>query len=454
VAVVIGAGIAGLAAAKVLADRYERVIVLDRDHLPDDASPRRGVPQGHQGHILLVAGRRALESLFPGLERELLTAGASSFDLGADFSFYRYGLVWPRMRVGLTLVSLSRPLLELTVRKRVVACANVTVRDRAAVSAVTGGDTGVRGVVLDNGEALPADLVVDCTGRGGRSDRWLAALGYPAPPVAEVKVGVAYATRLFRRRPGDLAGAAAGEVDAQDGGQGGSAGIFVLPTAPGEKRAGLALPVEGDRWLVSLGGWHIDHPPTEPGDFRRDAAKLPHPAIAGLVASAEPLSDIHTHRFPSSRRRRFEQVRRLPAGYVAVGDAICSFNPVYGQGMTCAALQAIALGSTLDEYGASAGFSAAMARDFYRRAAEIITTPWRFAVGGDFAYPETTGPRPPAVDLLNRYSRQVQLASMVSPEVRRAFTSVQHLVDPPGTLFRPAMVAKVLRAARRAPVRG
>jgi 2-polyprenyl-6-methoxyphenol hydroxylase-like FAD-dependent oxidoreductase len=283
---------------------------------------------------------------------------------------------------------------------------------------------------------VAADLVVDCSGRGSRSDRWLGALGFPAPDVTEVKVGVSYATRLFERADGDPAG---------------GAGALVLPTAPYEKRAGLLLPIEDDRWLVTLGGWHTEHPPAEPETFLRAAKDLPYPAIAGIVSGARPLTDIATHRFPSSRRRHFERLRRLPAGYVALGDAICSFNPVYGQGMTCAALQAQALGSMVDRHGAASG---ALARDFYRAAAGIVTTPWRFAVGADFNYPETTGPRPRAVHLLNRYSRQVQLASQVSLEVRRTFTAVQHLVAPPGALFRPSMVVKVLGAARRAPARG
>jgi 2-polyprenyl-6-methoxyphenol hydroxylase-like FAD-dependent oxidoreductase len=408
-------------------------MVIDRDRLTDDGAPRRGVPQGNHGHVLLVAGQRALAELFPGVEDDLHRAGATSFDIGADLSTYRFGTVWPPLPTGFRLISLSRPRLELVLRQRIAALPNVVIRDEVAVSGLTGTDGRVAGVVLDDGETVPADLVVDCSGRGGRSDRWLDALGYPAPAVVEVKVGVCYSTRLFRRGPGDLA---AGQ------------GIFVLPTPPAEKRIGLVLPIEDDRWLVSLGGWHTPHPPGDPDEFRADAAALPHSAIAELISGAEPLTDVTTFRFPSSRRRRFEQLRILPAGYVAVGDAICSFNPVYGQGMTCAALEALALRSTLERHG---GATTEMAREFYRAAALVIVTPWRFAVGGDFAYPETTGPRPFAIDLLNRYSRQVQLASLGSAEIRRTFMSVQHLVAPPKVLFRPLTVAKVLLAARHAP---
>jgi 2-polyprenyl-6-methoxyphenol hydroxylase-like FAD-dependent oxidoreductase len=427
-AVVIGAGIAGLAVSRTLADRYDHVIVLDRDSLPASPVPRRGAPQTYHPHVLLAAGQQALDELFPGLHDELTDSGALPFDPGTGLRAYRYGDSWPPQPAGLNLVSMTRPLLELTIRQRVAARANVSIRDGCAVAGVTNRADRVTGVVLDDGETIPADLVVDCSGRGSRSDRWLSTLGLPAPGSVEVKVGIAYATRLYRRKPGDL----------PDG-----AGVFVLPTPPDEKRVGLILPVEDDRWLVALGGWHGDH--AEPGEagFLAHARSLPYPAIGDVLTTLEPLSDIVTHQFPSSRRRRFERLRSLPTGYLAAGDAICSFNPVYGQGMTCAALEALALGRVLDSSP-----EPKLAREFYRAAARIIAVPWRFAVGADFAYPETTGPKPPLVKLLNAYSRRLQLVTRTDTEVRRRFTRVQHLIAPPSVLFSPSVVAKVLRPIR------
>jgi 2-polyprenyl-6-methoxyphenol hydroxylase-like FAD-dependent oxidoreductase len=326
----------------------------------------------------------------------------------------------------------------------VAALPNVTVRPGVAVSGLlpagpdwTAGPTGpvgprIGGGVLERGEPVPADLVVDCSGRGSRSDRWLAALGLPVPEVVEVKVGVGYATRLVRRT--------ASSARELEGGQ----AMLLLPTPPAEKRVGLVLPIEGDRWLVSVGGWHGDHARDGADGFLSFARELPHPAFAAVAGGCEPLTGVATFRFPSSRRRLFERLRRPPAGYLALGDAVCSFNPIYGQGMTCAVLDARALRETLDRHPTA---SAAMVRDFYRAAAKVISTPWRFAVGGDFAFPETTGPRPRAVHLLNRYSRRVQLAARVSPEVRRAFTGVQQLVLPPSALFAPPVLARVLRGA-------
>lgn len=435
-ALVIGAGIAGLCAARTLSDRFSRVVVLDRDELPDDAVPRRGVTQGGHGHVLLVAGQRALGELFDGLMDELVAAGGVRFDPGTELSFYRFGSIWPREPSELRLVTFSRPLLELAIRRRVEALPNVSIRAAVSVTALEGADGRVTGARLDDDELVGTDLIIDCTGRGARSNHWLAALGFPAPRVSEVKVGVGYATRFYRRSAGDLAEGSA---------------VFCLPSPPAEKRAGLALPVEGDRWLISLGGWHDDFPRDLPA-FEQHARELPHPGIARLLERCEPVTELSVVHYPTSRRRYFEELSELPGGYLALGDAICSFNPIYGQGMTCAALEAVELGRLLDEAGSEPGaLGSQLSARYYRQAARIVATPWQFATGGDFGYPETGGERPRGVRLKNAYAKRVQLASMVDPEVRRVFTSVQHLIMPPAALMKPAMIARVLRAARKAP---
>ncbi|MGY0235115.1 FAD-dependent oxidoreductase [Longispora urticae] len=428
----IGAGIAGLSAARALANHFGRVVVLDRDRLPDAADPRRGVPQGGHGHVLLLAGLRALEELFGDVTEELLAAGASAFDAGLGLRFHRFGYSWPIDEpLGLRLVSFSRPLLELTLRNRVTKLAAVEFRDTVAVTELTGADGRVTGVRLDDGTTIDTGLVVDCTGRGSRSDRWLGALGHEAPKVTEVKIGVGYASRLYRRSPDDLA-------------QGNA--VLVVPAPPHELRVGLALPVEGDRWVVTLGGWHGAYPRDEAG-FREHIDLLPHPDLAHLLARSEPVTEIVYHQFPSSRRRHFEDLSAPPTGYLALGDAICSFNPIYGQGMTCAALEALELDRLLTSRET---VTAALSTEYYRAAARTIATPWQFAVGGDFAYPLTEGPRPRGIGFLNWYTRKMQEAAGVDLGVRRTFTSVQHLVTPPAVLQRPAMMWKVLWAARRA----
>jgi 2-polyprenyl-6-methoxyphenol hydroxylase-like FAD-dependent oxidoreductase len=425
-AVVIGASMAGLTAARVLSDRYESVTVLDRDTLPDGSAARRGVPQSGQPHVLLVSGLRELESLFPGFADELTAAGATRFDGGSGLCVFRYGRRWPKEPTGLDLVSASRPQVESVVRERVSKLTGVTIRDGVSVASLTGTSDRVTGVVLDDGETLDADIVVDASGRGSRSDRWLSALGFPTPEATEIKIGVTYTTRLYRRGAGELEGWNA---------------ALILPTAPHEQRSGLVIPIEGDRWMVTVGGWHIQSPPGDAAEFDEFAATLPDSIVADLIRTAEPLTDPVTYRFPASRRRDFDKLERLPAGFVTAGDAFCSFNPIYGQGMTVATMEARLLEAVLEHRGEA---SETMARDYYRAAAALIATPWQFAVGGDFSFPQTTGPRPRGIAVSNWYARRLALASQIRPDINTAFFRVQQLIDPPSVLFRPSMIARVL----------
>ncbi|MGW4563980.1 FAD-dependent oxidoreductase [Streptomyces sp. NPDC004561] len=439
-AVVIGASMGGLVAARALAGRFARVTVVDRDSLPGDARDRRGVPHGGHAHALLVSGQSTLEALFPGLTEELVAGGAVPFDPGSDLLFHQMGGHRVRFPSGMQGISLTRAFLEHTVRARVAALPTVQVRDRLAVCGLTGSAGTVSGVELDGGENLAADLVVDATGHSGtRSNRWLHALGCPTPDVATVKVDVAYATRLLRRGADDRL------LD----------GVLMYLTAgvpPHDKRAAAAFPVEGDRWVVTLAGWHGAHAPVDPQGFAKYAAELPTPHIGELIARAEPVGEQDASRFtyPQSRRRFFERLRQPPAGYVAIGDALCSFNPVYGQGMSVAALEAVELGRCLDRFGTA---SYRMARAYYRAAAKVIAGPWQVATGGDFMYPETVGHRPPGTDLINRYVRQVLLASHVSVDAHRVVLGMQHLLVPPSAALRPVTVVRSLLAARRSPAR-
>jgi 2-polyprenyl-6-methoxyphenol hydroxylase-like FAD-dependent oxidoreductase len=437
-AIVIGGSIGGLVATQALASRFDQVTIVDRDTLPAGAEDRRGVPQSPHAHALLIRGRLALEELFPGLTDELVAGGAVPFDPGDDLLFYQMGALRVRFPSGKLGTSLTRAFLESSLRRRVSALPNVTTRDQVSVCGLAGVTGRVTGVELDDEAPLMADLVVDATGRSAsRTDPWLEKLGCPVPEVTTVKIDVGYTTRLLKRKPGDL----------PDG-----ALLYLMSaTPPHDKRAAAAFAVEGDRWVVTLGGWHRRHAPVDPAGFAEFADGLPFPYLADLVANAEPLDDLDARKFhyPMARRRYFEKLRRLPEGYVALGDAICSFNPLYGQGMTVATLEAIELGRRLDRHGRA---SARMAGEFYKAAGKIIDTPWQMSTGSDFMYPETVGPRPAGTGLLNRYVRQVMLASHVSPEVHSVILDVQHLLAPPAAIMRPGTMVRTLRAARRSPV--
>ncbi|MBM0231406.1 hypothetical protein JNW91_05715 [Micromonospora sp. STR1_7] len=432
-AVVIGGSIAGTAAAQTLSSRFENVTVIDRDAFPDSPRSRRGVPQSEHAHGLLISGRIALDELFPQFTDELVNGGAVPFDPGTDVLFFQMGGFRARIPTGMLGVSASRAFLEHRMRRRIEGTDNVRIRDGLTAQGLTAASGRVTGLELSNGETLPADLVVNATGRNsGRLEKWLAQLGCAAPDTASVRINVRYTTRIFHRVPGD---------DLHKG------GLFsvVAPHPPGDGRAAALAAIEGDRWMVTLGGWHGAEAPTDLDGFRQFAAELPHPHVAELLARAEPIGDAHTYQTPTAQRRYFERLRVVPSGFVALGDAICSFNPVYGQGMTVALLEARELGHCLDRFGTP---SEAMAREYYRRIGKVIDTPWQMATGGDFMFPQTTGRKPRGTDLVNRYARQVMLASQLSPELHLVLLRMQHLLDPPTAMFRPGTVLRTLRTRR------
>jgi deazaflavin-dependent oxidoreductase (nitroreductase family) len=429
-AIVVGASIAGLAAARVLNDHYESVIVVERDELADINAPRHGVPQGAHSHVLVAAGLREFERLLPGFREDLISAGGTAIDLGSELYLSRYHRAWPPVPSELEIVSLSRPMLELVLRERVAKLPGVQISDGSAVTGLMGAPDAVAGVLLADGARIAADLVVDCTGRAGRSERWMTDLGLPVPEQIDVRIGLGYATRLFRRGSDDLPG---------------WKGMYILPTPPKESVVGVVFPIEDDRWLVGLIGWHVDDLPGDEASFTAAVRALPDRAMARLLDRVEPVTDPVTARLRSNHRRLFERLDRVPAGYVALGDAICSFNPFYGHGMTVAVQEAVALGTALERHGQA---SAEMVRDYYQAAAGVVKTPWEMALDGDFAYPETSGPRPRGVGFRNKFATKLMLASQVVPDLKTTFFGVLQLVVPPEALMKPSVILKALRHGR------
>jgi 2-polyprenyl-6-methoxyphenol hydroxylase-like FAD-dependent oxidoreductase len=432
-AVVLGASMAGLLAARVLADTYGQVTVIDHDELPETPMHRRGVPHGRHIHALLARGQQALEELLPGLTAELVSQGVPAGDVLADARLYLSGHRLRQAHTGLGLLSASRPVLEGHVRARTRVLPNVAFLDSRDVVGLTttpdgGRVTGARVFRRADGSAeelIAADLVVDATGRGSRTPVWLEALGYLRPPTERVQIRLGYATRIYRLPPDALQG-----------------DLAVVQTATRKHpRAGGLQALEGDRWLLTLAGILGDYPPTDPDGFLAFARSLQFPDIYEAVRDGEPLDDPVGFRFPASVRHRYERLDRLPAGLLVVGDAVCSFNPVYGQGMSVAALEALTLRRHLQR-----GVEP-QPRRFFRDLARVVDVPWDMAAGGDLIFPGVQGHRTRKDRLVSTYLARLHAAAAHDAHLAIAFTRVAGLVAPPQALLRPGIVLRVLRGS-------
>ncbi len=428
-ALVLGAGMTGLLATRVLLEHVDEVVLVERDRL--DRPGRRGVPQSPHTHGLLSAGLEGMEQLLPGLTDELVAGGARAGameDVGWRIGGHRLALG----ATGLRGVAVGRPELEAAVRRRVLALPGVVVRDGFDVIGPLAQGARVTGVRVrphdgvSDPEELEADLVVDALGRGSRTPRWCLDLGLAPPPEEEVRVDVRYVTWTMRRTP-DQVGGPTGEI---------------VGTAPPLTRAAVVLAVREDLWSVTLAGYFGDRPPEDLDGFRRYADSLGG-VLAQIVRGSDPVGEPVRYHYPTSRWRHYEKVAP-PVGLLPLGDAVCSFNPVYGQGISSATQQVLALGRRLCEAGSL---------DFARRqvvqdAARIAAVPWALAVGVDRQFPQLRR-KPLRQRVLDRYLERVLTVAEHDPAVALAFVRVVNLLDPPPSVMAPAVLRRVLPRQRR-----
>ncbi|MFD7639426.1 NAD(P)/FAD-dependent oxidoreductase [Kitasatospora sp. NPDC059795] len=430
-AVVIGGGPAGCLAAWALRGVARRVVVVERDRYPDGTDFRAGVPQGRHGHLLLEAGHRAIDELMPGALAELLSAGAQLVAVPSGLRVLTsIGHLAP-YDSEVTILSCSRPLLDRTVLDRVRSEPSIEILEGTEVVGLLGSRQGVTGVQLrERGREgapvtdLAAELVVDAAGRGTRSGRWLIGLGFPNTPVERIDAGVAYASRFYHRPPGR-----------ED-----QIALDVQTRAPEHGRFAVLLPVEGNRWLVSLGGMRGFEPSIQPQEFEKQLGELRDPAIAEAIAGAEPVGPARGFVPGPSVWRRHE--RTDPPGFLALGDAACTFNPVYAQGISVAALGARALREAARRHGA---LGPATVREARRAICAVTRHPWVIAANEDVRFAGTTGGgRGPVVRLQHRYLDRVLVRAATDATVSAAFHRVVSMVEPPSALFRPSVLGPVL----------
>jgi 2-polyprenyl-6-methoxyphenol hydroxylase-like FAD-dependent oxidoreductase len=428
---VAGGSIAGLLAARVLSEHFSAVTVLDRDELPTEPVPRKAVPQGRHIHFLQEAGRARLDELFPGFTDEVLAAGAVGFDPGRSLVWHFGGGYVKKTSSPYWMLWATRPMFEWCVRRRVSSIGNVSVRSGCTVRDLVLNPSADRVVGVEVADAagggttrLDADLVVDARGRGSAVASWLEQAGYGPVPRDEIKVDIGYSSRFYARESIDWDRAAIG----------------IQHAAP-DGRQGMVVPVEQNRWMVTLTGRSDSLPPADDAGFLEFARSFAASDIYDAMRELQPISPIVTHRFPTSVRRRYERLSRFPERLIVMGDAIASYNPTYGQGMSSAAMQATDLRRTLGETGLEQ-----LAQRFFRRAARSIDIPWTVAVGGDFRFPATQGRKPIGTALTNRYLARLERGMHHDEEIVRAFGKVINLERPSSSLLHPRIVRRVLRA--------
>ena len=436
-AVILGGSMAGLLTARVLTDFYQRVTIVERDALCDGPTARRGVPQSGQAHIPLARCTQILEELFTGFLGELRDRGVPVWDDG-DLSrlcvkylghqSVQHGTLPDTMANSLHFP--SRPLLEDQVRRRLRAISNVVVLDGHTVLGLiaTSAKDRVTGVRVSDGHQqweLAADLVVDATGRGSRTPVFLHELGYRRPTEDELTIRLTYASQLVRFRP---------DAVPED--------LILIGPQPGRPTTFACTAQENGTAMVLVSGMTGTQPPGTREELIAFAAPFAPAHALAAWASAEPLGEVARYRVPSSRWRRYDRMHRFPRGLLVVGDAMCSFNPIYGQGMAVAALEALVLRDWLTRGDQD------RPQRFFRAAAKEIRVAWQTAVGSDLALPEVPGPRPLSMRLTNGYLDWVMTAAETDPLVSGQLARLTGMIDPPSRLLRPSFIARVARVHR------
>jgi 2-polyprenyl-6-methoxyphenol hydroxylase-like FAD-dependent oxidoreductase len=425
-----------------VADSFEEIVVLERDALPPSAAHRAGTPQAWHTHGLLHGGQQALSDLFPGFEQDLAGKGAVPLQVGLDLRLERPDFdPFPKRDLGLVGYAMSRPLVEFTVRQRVEQHPNITIREHCRAREVVASSDGgaVSGIRFENGngraETLAVDLIIEATGRGNLTFGFLEAIGRPRPEETLIGVDITYATAVFAV-PDDAPADWTGVMTFDSPDRGGLGGII--------------LPLEDNRWIATLVGRHGDKPPNDRNGFLAYAQRLRTPTIYDAIRTAEQLGKIARFGFAASVWRHFERIEEFPRGLLPFGDAICRFNPVYGQGMSVAAQEACVLRRLLQRRANESDTLAGLASVFFSEVAALVDTPWELAAVPDLAHPTTEGERPEDLGQRLAFSEALNRLAAEDPAVHKLLFEVLHLLKPRSALGDPDLTERIKAVAGRA----
>ena len=430
-AIIIGGSIAGMLSARVLTDYFERVIILDRDSLPQDPQARRGVPQSVQPHVLLTKGYRLLTEFFPNIDSQLEQKGALNIDWAREFQFYTEGNWAAKLEHPSDIVSVtcSRYLLEWTIRQELLKLPKIEIREQSKVAGLLyeAAIEKITGVKLDSDEQITADLVVDASGRSSKASQWLAAIDRTPPPETVVNPYLGYATRRYQL-PDRL------QPDWRV--------LLISQTPPKDTRLGYLARIENGELIATLGGYGKDFPPLDERGFLEFAQSLAQPDFYQAIADATPTSPIYAHRATANRRRDYDRIE-LPAGFVALGDAVCALCPVYGQGMTVSALGAKTLQAWLNKSNPDKLDN----NRFQKQLAKSNAFHWMLATSQDSRFPTTVGSQPKKAGVVDKlmtgYMNRLIGKSAHKPNLRITLIEISHLLRSPLYLYHPAVMWQV-----------
>lgn len=427
--IIIGGGIAGKLAARVLSDVYQEVIIVEQDSEATSPTPRKGAPQGNHIHALLHAGEHGLEKLFPGISESFYSTGAVKINSTKDLAWRHHGVWKIRYDGGYTTTLQTRPHLEWHINQYIKMIENISVKYNQTVKKYVYDEVENRitGVVLKNGSIIHADLIIDASGASSFSYRWLIEQGIQIP-IEKVKIGLMYVSQIVELP----------ENDDRDW-----TIKLLYPDPPHEKMAGSISKVEGNRYLVTFIGYHniINEKEILKGNSLVELAKtLPKSDIYQELQNGQPLTDISIYRVPHITWRKIEKVKRFPAGLLMIGDTICRIDPFFGQGMSIAVLEALALKDIFQNQSQDN-----LAHKFHNEAAKIIAPIWNMVLTEDFRYPETTGKKPLGLPILQWYAKNVFLLSAKDEKIYDSFIKVMNLKRPMTILMKPSIVFAVLK---------